>query len=130
MAERPHIVFIMTDQHRADHVGWHPRSRLALTNIDRIAEGHAFLNCVSANPICTPARTALLTGRYSHQIGTLSMSGDLPRGIPTYAQALRKAGYHTAGIGKFHWLQTAKWGAPRGHGVDLTAVHEELKGYG
>ncbi|OPZ26855.1 MAG: Arylsulfatase [Lentisphaerae bacterium ADurb.BinA184] len=128
--DRPHILLIMTDQHRADHVGWHPHSRLALPNIDRIAEGHAFLNCITANPICTPARTGLLTGRYTHQIGTLAMSGDLPRGIPTYAQALRRAGYHTAGIGKFHWLQTAKWGAPMGHGVDLAGLHDELQGYG
>ncbi len=127
---RPNILLIMTDQHRADHAGWYPESRLTLPNIDRIAEGCAFLNCVTANPICTPARTALLTGRYTHQIGTLAMSGDLPRGIPTYAQALQKAGYHTAGIGKFHWLQTWKWGAPRGHGVDLAALSEELKGYG
>jgi arylsulfatase len=128
--QSPNILFIMTDQHRADHVGWHPQARIKLPNLDRLAEGHTFLNCVSANPICTPARTALLTGRYTHQIGTLAMSGDLPRSIPTYAQALQKAGYHTAGIGKFHWLQTWKWGAQNGNGVDLAGLHEELKGYG
>ena len=71
-----------------------------------------------------------MTGRYTHQIGTLSMSGDLPQGIPTYAQALQKAGYHTAGIGKFHWLQTWQWAAPVGVGVDLAALHDELAGYG
>lgn len=124
------ILLIMTDQHRADHVGWHMSSRMRMPNLDRLAEGHVFQNCVTANPICTPARTALLTGRYTHQIGTLAMSGDLPRGIPTYAQALQKAGYYTAGIGKFHWLQTWKWSTPIGQGVNLSALHEELKGYG
>lgn len=130
MSQPLNIILIMTDQHRADHVGWHPSTRMRLPNIDRIAQGHAFLNCVTANPVCTPARTALLTGRYTHQIGMLNMSGDLPRGIPTYAQALQKAGYHTAGIGKFHWLQTWKWGAPVGRGVDLAALHAELGSYG
>lgn len=124
------ILFIMTDQQRADHVGWHPHARIRLPNLDRLAEGCVFRNCVSANPICVPARTALLTGRYTHQIGTLAMSGDLPRHIPTYAQALKKAGYHTAGIGKFHWLQTWKWGCPKGNGIDLANLHDELKGYG
>lgn len=68
---RPYnILLLMTDQHRADHVGFLPASRLATPGIDRIAEGCAFSSCLTVNPICTPARTALLTGKYSHQIGT------------------------------------------------------------
>jgi arylsulfatase len=120
----------MSDQHRADHVGWHPASRLQLPNIDRLAEGCVFDRMLSVNPVCTPARCALLTGRYTHQIGMLAMSGDLSRDFRTYPQALQKAGYHTAGIGKFHWLQTWKWGAPRGLGVPLSSMHDELKGFG
>jgi arylsulfatase A-like enzyme len=127
---RPNIVLIMTDQQRADHVGWHPQSRLATPNIDWIGQGAAFLNCITSNPICTPARTALLTGKYSHQVGTLAMSGDLSRQHPTYARALQQAGYYTAGIGKFHWLQTWKWGRERGKGVDLAGLNDELKDYG
>jgi choline-sulfatase len=120
----------MTDQHRADHVGWHPQSTFSMPNLDRLADGTAFLNCVTANPICTPARTALLTGKYTHQIGTLAMSGDLSLQHPTYAQALQQAGYKTAGIGKFHWLQTWWWGAERGKGVDLAGLNGRLKEFG
>lgn len=126
----PNILFIMTDQHRLDHVGWHPQPRMTMPNLDRLAEGHVFQNCISVHPVCMPARSALLTGRYPHQVGALSMSGDLSRQIPTYAQALQQAGYHTAGIGKFHWLQTWKWSTGPGQGVDLANLHEELKGYG
>lgn len=120
----------MSDQLRQDHVGWSPRSRMMTPNLDRIAEGTAFQRCLTTNPVCTPARCSLLTGRYTRQINMLRMSGDLSRDIPTYPQALQKAGYTTAGIGKFHWLQTWPWGTPRGGGLNLVAMKDELGGFG
>jgi len=124
------ILLLMSDQLRADHMGWHPRSRMETPNLSRIAEGTAFNRCVTSNPVCTPARCSLLTGRYTRQINMLRMSGDLSRDIPTYPQALQKAGYRTAGIGKFHWLQTWAWQTPRGKGLDLVGMDNELKGFG
>lgn len=103
---------------------------MATPHLDRLAEGAAFRNCATANPICAPARAALLTGRYSRQVGMLAMSGDLSRDIPTYPQALRGAGYRTAGIGKLHWLQTWPWGTPRGCGLDQTGMRGEIQAYG
>ena len=127
----PHnILFLMTDQHRADHVSFLPGSRLETPNLDRIAGSVAFSNCLTVNPICTPARTALLTGKYSHQIGMLSMSGDLSLQHPTYLRALQGAGYYTAGVGKFHWLQGWPWGAPRGQGHDLVGLKPQIRQYG
>lgn len=130
MADPLNILFLMTDQHRADHVGWAPDSRLDTPNLNRLAEGTAFTNCLSVNPICTPARTALITGRYTHQIGTLSMSGDLSREHPTFFRALQNSGYWTSGIGKFHWMQNWPWGVPHGQGHDLIALEDEVKKYG
>ena len=130
MPDRKNILFLMTDQHRWDHVGWSGRSRVPTPNLDRLAEGTVFENCLSANPICTPARTALLTGKYTHQIGTLSMSGDLSPQHPTYLQALQRAGYHTIGVGKFHWLQGWPWGSKTGHGHPLAEMRDEMKRYG
>ena len=124
------ILFLISDQHRADHVGFLPGSRMATPNLDRLAEGTAFSNAITANPICTPARTCLLTGKYSHQIGMLSMSGDLSLQHPTYLRALQKAGYWTAGIGKFHWLQNWPWGHPQGQGHDLGALRDKIREYG
>ena len=124
------IILIMTDQHRNDFVGFAPGARMQTPNIDRIAEGTTFLNCVSPNPICAPARTALLTGKYSHQIGTLKMAGDLSRQHPTYWRALQGAGYHTAAIGKLHFTQGWQWDAPRGKGHNYVELHEEMMKYG
>ncbi len=130
MKTRPNILFLMTDQHRIDHVSYAGTGRLATPNLDRIAESVGFTGCATVNPICTPARTALMTGKYTHQIGTLSMSGDLSLQHPTYPRALQRAGYRTVGIGKFHFLQTWRWGTERGQGVDLLGIEETMKGYG
>jgi arylsulfatase len=124
------VILLMTDQQRADHSGYAPNSQVPTPNIDRIAESAAFLNCQTADPICTPARCSLLTGKYAHQVGMTSMSGDLNKEYPTYPQALQKAGYYTMGIGKFHILQSWPWGTPVGDALDLLALEDEMKEYG
>lgn len=124
------ILLLMTDQHRADHVGFLPGARMATPNLDRLAESVAFRNCITSNPICTPARSSLLTGKYSHQIGMLSMSGDLSLQHPTYARALQRAGYWTAGVGKFHWMQGWPWDSPDGTGHDLVRLRPQVAQYG
>jgi choline-sulfatase len=130
MEQKPNILFLMTDQQRLDYVGFSKQGNIETPNIDRLAESVGFTNCQTVNPICTPARTALITGRYPHQIGTLSMSGDLSRQIPTYMQALQRTGYYTAGIGKFHYLQTWPWSQDRGKGVPLTDIRPMMMEYG
>ena len=127
---RPNILFLMTDQLRADHVGYSGVSPVQTPNIDWIAGGSWFSNCQSVNPICTPARSALLAGKYPHQIGMTSMSGDLSLQHPTYPRALQQAGYHTSGIGKFHFLQTWRWGAARRAGVNLVELRDQMRHYG
>lgn len=125
------ILFIMTDQLRNDFVGYMPDSKLETPNIDRIArEGTGFAACQSVNPICTPARTALATGRYPRQIGTLTMAGDLNPQIPTHMQALQKHGYTTYGLGKFHFQQTWKWGTAIRTGLNMIKYQDLQKQYG
>lgn len=72
---KKNIILLMTDQQRLDYVGFSDKNVIETPNIDRIAGSVGFANCQTANPICTPTRTALITGKYSHQIGTLDMSG-------------------------------------------------------
>lgn len=120
----------MTDQQRYDCIGYAANSKVPTPNMDRIAEGMVFSHCQTVNPICQPARTALLTGRYPHQIGTVQMSGDLNFDTPTFPQALQAAGYWTAGIGKFHYLQTWPWNTPRGGGVALADMRADMQALG
>lgn len=124
------ILFITTDQQRPDSVGWAADSRCETPQLDRLAEGTTFDACVTVNPVCMPARSALMTGRYAHQVGALSMSGDLSPQHPTFTQALQRAGYWTAGIGKFHLWQGWPWSAPRGLGHDMHRYKERMMAYG
>lgn len=125
-----HILLIMTDQQRGDYVGYLPNGKAVMPHLDTVAASAHFTHCNTVNPICTPARTALITGRYSRQIGTLTMAGDLFPQIPTFMQALQRAGYTTYGIGKFHYLQTWPWSVPRGCGSDLVQNTEDMKAFG
>ncbi|WP_168735897.1 sulfatase family protein [Cohnella fermenti] len=129
-ARRKNIILLMTDQHRLDHVSYPGSGRLSTPNIDRIAEGIGFTNCISVNPVCSPARSALLTGKYTHQIGLTAMSGDLSLQHPTYLRALQDHGYRTFGIGKLHWLQGWKFGGPIGHGHPLTRLRDDIRQFG
>lgn len=130
MNKAKNILLLMTDQHRLDYVSFSGSSKIQTPNIDRIAESVGFTCCQSVNPVCTPARTALITGKYSHQIAMLSMSGDLSLQHPTFMQALQRAGYHTSGIGKFHYLQTWAWNTPRGKGLNLVELKDKIGKYG
>jgi choline-sulfatase len=113
------ILLIMTDQQRSDYTGYIEGGKASMPVIDTLARSSMFFTCCqTTNPICMPARSSLITGRYPRQIGALTMSGDLFPQIPTFMQALREAGYKTYGIGKFHYLQTAPWSVPCGQGLD------------
>ena len=130
MEKRKNIILFMTDELRGDYVGYSGSGRIETPNIDRIAEGCDFSCCQSTNPICAPARTSLITGRYPHQIGTLAIYGDLNVTIPTYMQVLQKHGYYTMGAGKLHYLATWTAGTPRGKILNLVELKEEMKKFG
>lgn len=101
--QQPNILFIMTDQQRADAMGcsggW-----VRTPNLDRIAaEGVRFSNAVTTSPVCVPARISQVTGRYPHNTHVWdNFNHDLPADTPTWWQAIRQAGYRTSMFGKTH----------------------------
>ncbi len=101
-AERPNILFIYSDDHAEHAVSCYGSKVNETPHIDRIAkEGVRFANAFVTNSICTPSRATLLTGQYSHVNG-VPVFNRFDGSRPHVAKLLRKAGYHTGMLGKWH----------------------------
>lgn len=103
---QPNIIFIMSDDHAANAVGAYG-SRLAnldiTPNLDRLAsEGILFENAFCNNSICTPSRASIITGQYPQTNGVLDLDHKLDVEKQYLPKELRKLGYSTAVIGKWH----------------------------
>jgi len=102
MPEQPNILLIIADQQRADTVGFSGKTACRTPNLDRLArQGIAFAHALTPCPLCAPARAAIFTGQYPHQVDMLRNDTSL-RAAPTLTDRLRGRGYHTAYAGKWH----------------------------
>jgi len=103
MRQRPNFLFIITDQHRADHLGCYGNPVVQTPNIDAIAAGGSrFDRFYVANPVCMPNRASIMTGRMASLHGALHNGISLSRDHVTFVELLRDAGYQTGLIGKSH----------------------------
>src|SRR5229473_1700586 len=106
-APQPNIIHIVADDLGWADVGFHG-SDITTPNIDQLAKTGATLERFYVQPMCTPTRAALMTGRYPLRYGlqTLVIPASLSYGLPTdewlLPQALKEAGYTTAILGKWH----------------------------
>jgi arylsulfatase A-like enzyme len=118
--QTPNVVFIMADDLGHGDLGVTNARQRNTPNIDQLAaEGLHLTNGYANAAICSPTRTALLTGSYQFRVRTglqepigakLAEADTLPYGQPTLASAFAERGYATSLVGKWHL------GAPPRHG--------------
>ncbi|MEZ5378679.1 MAG: sulfatase-like hydrolase/transferase [Acidimicrobiales bacterium] len=110
---RPNVLFIITDQQRADHVGFAGNEIVQTPNLDALAaRGTVFDSAWVANPVCMPNRSTIMTGRMPTAHGVIFNDRSLDWGANTFVRQFLAAGWRTALIGKSH-LQ---------HGLSRNAV--------
>ncbi len=120
-SRKPNIVYVLTDQWRAQAFGYAGDPNVKTPNIDALASRSInFENTVSVCPVCTPHRASLLTGRYPSTTGLITNDLYLPKEELCMAEILGGAGYDTGYIGKWHL---------DGHGRDSYIPPERRQGF-
>ena len=108
--KHPNIILMMADDLGYGDVScFNPESKISTPNLDRLAsQGLRMTDCHSSSAVCTPSRYGLLTGRYNwrSRLKRTVLAGTSPHliedGRVTIAEVLRRAGYQTAAVGKWH----------------------------
>jgi uncharacterized sulfatase len=105
MPDRPDIVLVTTDSQ-----GWNAMGAcgegegfVETPRLDALADdGVCFENAYVTAPVCGPSRTGLYTGQYPHAVGAWTNGLGIEAGVETAGEHLRRAGYRTAYVGKWH----------------------------
>jgi len=101
--KQPNILIIMTDQQRYDSLGCYGSKAAHTPNLDKLAkEGVLFENNYVPNPICTPSRSSLWTGKHLAGHGVYRVYDNLPKNEVLFSKYLQQIGYQTALFGKLH----------------------------
>jgi arylsulfatase A-like enzyme len=121
-ADKPNIVIFLADDLGWADVGWHGTA-IKTPNLDKLAASGMKLEQFYVQPVCTPTRAALMTGRHTFRYGLQDAilnwdTTGLPTEERTLAQALKEAGYYTAITGKWHLGHAEKKYLPCERGFD------------
>lgn len=124
-APRPNIVYLLSDDMGYGDIGFNGCKDILTPNLDRLAKQGAILECLYGQPVCSPTRAALLTGRYPTHTGVYNVASardpktwPLPLAERTLAQALHEVGYTTAICGKWHLGEAKPEFMPTRRGFD------------
>ncbi len=102
-SKKPNIVFILSDDHRWNHLGIKGHPWIQTPNLDRMAqEGVLFSNAFCTTSLCSPSRASFITGQYVHHHGVKNNLHVWNNDNQTVLEHLKMGGYNTAFIGKWH----------------------------
>ncbi len=105
LSDRKNVVFILSDDHRYDFMGFMGKVPFLETpNMDRMAtEGVHVQNAFVSTSLCSPSRASILSGQYAHNHKVVDNQSLIPEGTVFFPEYLQKeAGYQTGFIGKWH----------------------------
>lgn len=107
MSRRPNILFLMSDEHRADVVGYEGNAVIRTPVLDSLAErGVAFRNAYTPSPICIPTRMSMMAGQLPKTCGCEVYGQDLAPGYMTFARLFAQHAYNTVACGKLAHVGT------------------------
>jgi choline-sulfatase len=103
MTKRPNILFLMSDEHRADLSGYAGNTIVRTPTLDRLAEtGVVFRNAYTPSPICMPGRQCIMSGQLPTTCDCYAYGDDLASGYMTFAKRFSQYAYNTVCSGKLH----------------------------
>jgi len=140
------VVFVLSDDHRYDFMGFMPESPefLETPAMDRMArEGAHLANAFVSTSLCSPSRASILTGQYMHHHRVVDNQRPVPAGTTFFPQYLQQAGYATAFFGKWHmghenddprpgfghWVSFPGQGTYFDPMLNINGKREQFKGY-
>ncbi len=128
-ALRPNVIFLLADDLGRADCGFMGCTEIATPHLDKLAKAGAILDQFYVQPVCSPTRAALMTGRYPMrhglQVGVVRPWADygLPLTERTLPQALKETGYQTAIVGKWHLGHHERAYLPTQRGFDQQYGH-------
>ncbi len=103
MSKYPNLLMIHCDEMRGMAMSCSGDPNVSTPNIDRLAsQGLVFSRAFTPDPVCSPARSSMLTGRMPHNTGVTRNNEHLRESVSVLSEETRAAGYMTGHIGKWH----------------------------
>ncbi|MGH7955949.1 MAG: sulfatase-like hydrolase/transferase, partial [Opitutaceae bacterium] len=101
--DKPNLLFLWTDEQRADTFAVNGNRTYRMPALNALAaESVSFSRCYDTQPVCTPARSSVMTGLWPHTTGLTTNNISLPAATPTLPELLADSAYRTAYMGKWH----------------------------